>query len=161
MDGRMNSTKDLIGFCYRGEIDSVKNLLETLKTNDTLSQGLNTKRFYRGWFYFGNYSATHAACIKFENKKKTETIYIPSIETNHSRRPAKLPESRGGSPLHWSAMSGQLEVVKLLCESGADVSLTVSDYNATAEDIARANGFINVAKYLKWWANKQGIVSPK
>eukprot|EP01089_Gocevia_fonbrunei_P023480 TRINITY_DN9946_c0_g1_i1.p1 TRINITY_DN9946_c0_g1~~TRINITY_DN9946_c0_g1_i1.p1 ORF type:complete len:221 (-),score=20.22 TRINITY_DN9946_c0_g1_i1:81-743(-) len=166
MDGAMNNRDHLIGYCYRGEKDLLLEYFKTETTdkNDILSQ-LNTKTYYSYWIYFGNYSATHHACIRFgapyhgealtpwelrrtditESPKK---IFFPSIESDHARVKEPMPETCLGTPLHWAAMSGQLEIAKILCEEGCDINAKVTEYDATAEEIARTNGHFKLSKYL-------------
>ena len=60
-------------------------------------------------------------------------------------------ESRGsssGTPLHWAAVGGHLEVVKYLVEQGASVTAT-TNYGDTAKAVARDNGHTAVVEYLE------------
>jgi len=121
---------------------------------------LNKKDCYRCWIYFGNYSSTHGAIIKFgvppdpHKLKKLENvnIFFPSIETINSRVPAKVFTVKElGTPLHWACLSGQYELVKYLCENkelNVDLWSTVEQYNATGKDIALQNGYYKLARYL-------------
>ena len=61
-------------------------------------------------------------------------------------------ESRGsssGTPLHWAAVGGHLEVVKYLVEQGASVTATTDYGDNTAKDIALYYGHTAVVEYLE------------
>lgn len=51
------------------------------------------------------------------------------------------------TPLIVAALTGKLDIVKYLCENGADVELA-TDHDETALHLASANGFREIVKYL-------------
>ncbi len=61
--------------------------------------------------------------------------------------PNKTSEE-GNSLLYEMALRGQLDLVKVLCEKGADVEGKTSDLNRTALHAAAAEGHLEVVKYL-------------
>jgi ankyrin repeat protein len=60
-----------------------------------------------------------------------------------------------GTPLHWAALAGQLEIVKYLLSEGANVHAKVEAYGATAKDIALKNGHLDIVKFLNEYDRKQ------
>jgi len=70
------------------------------------------------------------------------------------RRKVNLDEIwQGYTPLMLAALHGDMEIVKMLVEAGANI--TLSNGYWTAEDLARQNGHIEVAEYLKNKAAEQ------
>jgi ankyrin repeat protein len=61
---------------------------------------------------------------------------------------------RTNTPLHWAAYSGRLAVVKLLVERGADVRMK-NDYGPTASDLARKEGYVDLANWLNRQSTKE------
>jgi len=154
--------------------------------SETRKVRINKKGVYKGWIYFGNYSATHDACIALrsdvEKMKHFRSISYSPLPTSgfgeensviyrgthvnfndddhydhffpwpghcHGRKTMIHPEELHGSPLHWACLSGQLEVVKILCEyPEIDLNATVEYYGVTGKDIAKKNKHVDVYRYL-------------
>ena len=58
-----------------------------------------------------------------------------------------LSNSSGNTSLHWAALNGHFEAVKLLVEAGADISnLNLARHDAVAE--AEKSGKVEVAEWL-------------
>jgi ankyrin repeat protein len=61
--------------------------------------------------------------------------------------PVNVPHLGGGTPLHTAAFTGDLRVIRMLLERGADPTLTLDD-GKTAVDVARERGHAEAASVL-------------
>jgi hypothetical protein len=77
------------------------------------------------------------------------------IEEIESNAPVNQQDEHGWTPLNWAAGGGNLKIVKLLLDRGADVSIAGRD-RRTPYDIALAAGHAEVAKILAQAENLLG-----
>ncbi len=59
-----------------------------------------------------------------------------------------VSDAGANTPLHWAAMNGDLEMVRLLVEKSADINARASGCWGTALSMASGNGHLEVVKYL-------------
>ncbi|PIA36409.1 hypothetical protein AQUCO_03400354v1 [Aquilegia coerulea] len=111
-----------------------KLIMETLK-------GLN--HFSIKWFDKEGKTPLIAACLNAELYNVAKTLIDLGANVNAYR-----PGSHAGTPLHHAAKRGLEQTVKLLLSHGAN-AYVMNDDCQTAMDIARAKGYINVARTIE------------
>lgn len=147
----VNCSNHLVGYCFRGQLDKLKQFFAANSFKE-----INQRLTYSYWEYYGNFSASDASILcksmKVSPNGQQRVYYTVRITDKRELYDKSVKQSvgeHGGSPLHWAALSGQFEVVKYLCENGADIACKVEALGITAKDIALANGFFEISAYLE------------
>lgn len=101
-------------------------------------------------------SPTTATTAEPETKSKSESQSESETESAETKSVSKsnpkqafldAPNEYGNTGLHWAALSGHLDVVKVLVEAGASVALA-NDKNYVPLDLASFNEKFDVVDYF-------------
>uniref|UniRef100_A0A7S2AUJ5 Uncharacterized protein n=1 Tax=Octactis speculum TaxID=3111310 RepID=A0A7S2AUJ5_9STRA len=120
---------------------------------------LNTPTTHAIWCYFGNYSNVSHAFISFDALSRK---FVPKLRANNrsgeSADDIASELMAEGTPLHWAAMQGHSDVIRLLtaypeCDVGVPLRCrNPSQHSEHARvlpgDIARANEFKETVEAL-------------
>eukprot|EP01125_Pyxidicula_operculata_P017259 TRINITY_DN603_c0_g3_i2.p1 TRINITY_DN603_c0_g3~~TRINITY_DN603_c0_g3_i2.p1 ORF type:complete len:247 (+),score=18.36 TRINITY_DN603_c0_g3_i2:243-983(+) len=179
MDGSRNAEYHLVGLAFRGEVDELKKLFNTLQEGTI--EAINKYYFYDKWAYYGNFSHSHSAYIALVSdvmKMKDRPFELSQIESsgyefcvyrgpsieppsdffypyegpNHARIPMKHDPNKRGTLLHWAVLGGNYHCVKFLLDNyypGVKLDAKVVAYGVTAYDIAVMNSYWDIAKLIK------------
>lgn len=84
------------------------------------------------------------------NKEKNEII----IDQNYFKKCINQLDNEGNTPLHIAAMKGNLAIVKILCEEGAEVNV----YNKNGKKAIDLTNSSEVYEYLESISSKHSII---
>jgi len=79
--------------------------------------------------------------------ESAETKSVSKSQSNPKQAFLDAPNEYGNTGLHWAALSGHLDVVKVLVEAGASVALA-NDKNYVPLDLASFNEKFDVVDYF-------------